>query len=178
MRILFLLILLCTSAAEATPSIRTLWKARGLDAVEKTAGQNPTSSKTQSAAQRLELILEFGYAMHALEPEVVHKTWPDGDAFHILMRTSGKDTIFDLIYLYESNGTLSGARIESLPKGWSVTILHNKAQADVKELIESRRKTLGIKDLPAPQPLLLKTDLGSVVFDLVDPFNAFVLDAS
>lgn len=173
MRLIILLFLVAAGTAKAEPSMRTLWKARGLDAFEKVEGQADSNPNTP---QSLEVMLEFAYAMHAAKPELVHKPWTGGgDAFHLLLN-AGSGAFFDIVYLYEADGTLTTVRIDSLPKGWNLTINHGKMQSTTVALVERHRARLGVKDLSEPQPLLVKTDSGVLVFDLVDPFNAFVLE--
>lgn len=170
MRISALLFFLVASAAGATPSIRTLWKARALEAGDKL--EHPVVGEPHSP-QRLEHMLDFAYLMHAAMPESVHTSYANnGDAFHLILNADGQS--FDIVYLYEANGELVGTRIDSLPKGWNVLV--SQPLPALNTLIEMRRARVGIKNLPKPQALLIGADGGKLVFDMVDPFNAFVLD--
>lgn len=121
-------------------------------------------------------MLEAAYAMHAVKPELVHKPAANGgDEFHItLVASSGQ--LFRLAYLYKADGSLNGARIQSLPTEWTVFFAPDNLHASMVQFLEKRRATTSLGDLAPPRPLTVNTKDGMLVFDLQDPLHAFVYE--
>jgi hypothetical protein len=147
--------------ASAEPSAATLWKARGLEAIEKlermkkeskviTSGKRRTAFETQFA-------LEVAYSMHAdpVATKVVHKVESEGkEAFHVFLG-SKTGHAFDLVYLYE-HGKLLGARIDSLPEDWRVVFIADSS--DNSSFV-----------------VAAEGDGGGILFWVTNPLNAAVL---
>lgn len=178
MRSLWVLFLVAASSARATPSLEAQWLVRGsqsLDLIKK-LGPEGHPSKIKDPVQRLEVMLEGAYALHAARPDLVHVASANGgDEFHLGIVTNSGQT-FSLAYLYKEDGSLVGARLESLPKDWTILFSPASMQAGLVKLME-RRRTLQVSDgLAPPRPLLVSTREGMLVFDLEDPLHAFVYE--
>lgn len=172
MRSLVLLLLLVAGSADAAVSMTTLWKARGLEALERL--ETAPATKPNSP-ERYRDLLEGAFMLHASGKTPVHSADARGEAFHIFLNGGGDTGLFDLVYLFNFDGTPIGTRVASLPKGWSILFMREQ-EAALAAMMEHRRTERGIvRDAP-PIPLVVSTGHCMLVFDLNDPFNPFVME--
>jgi hypothetical protein len=97
----------------AAQSIATLWKGRGVEALERLQVLEKAAD-----ANVCEIMLEFAFAMIA-EGTSQKRLENGGNAFHLVLK-SDKDQLFDLIYAYDAQGGLIGVRVDHMPAGWTV----------------------------------------------------------
>jgi hypothetical protein len=149
-----------------------LWKARGLEAVERLEATKDEDVGPPNSPRRFELLLEFAFTSQVTMPEVVQKPYQkDGHAFHVILKAENEE-LFDLAYLYEDGRNISATRIDRLPKGWQIVM--DVAGLDTAVLL--RRERLGIQSATRPRPLLVSANGVPLVFDLADPFHPFPLE--
>ena len=128
----------------ADPTIALLWKARALEARDKTdvlsakLKKVPWESK-EAGKLKCETLIEFAYMSHIALEDVVHKKEPDGaEVFHFILNGGQEEGLFDLVYVYESNGALHSTRIDLLPKNWHITFLPGIAGTFALRLADNR----------------------------------------
>lgn len=172
MRALVLLMLLVAGSADAAASMTTLWKARGLEALERL--ETAPATKPNSP-ERYRDLLETAFMLHASGKTPVHSVGENGEAFHIFLKGGGDTGLFDLVYLFNFDGTPIGTRVASLPKGWAILFMR-KEEAALTVVMANRRTERGIVLDAPPIPLVVSTGHCMLVFDLNDPFNPFVME--
>jgi hypothetical protein len=165
-------VMLCASVAQAGPSMTTLWKARGLEALERL--ETAPATKPNSP-ERYRDLLEGAFMLHASGKTLVHSADENGEAFHIILNGGGDTGLFDLVYLFNFDGTPLGTRVASLPKGWTILFMREK-EAALAVVMEHRRTERGIVLDAPPIPLVVGTGHCMLIFDLNDPFNPFVME--
>ena len=95
-------------------------------------------------------MLESAYGRHLTEESNVYKAVKSTEYFHLLISSERSAENLDLVYAYNPRISLIGARIDSLPKGWTL-------------IFPSVGKM--VVDLPGKESCRFS-------FDLRDPFNS------
>jgi hypothetical protein len=172
MRILAILLMLNVGTAEAAASMTMLWKARGLEALERLETSIAT---TPNSPERYRNLLEGAFALHATGKTPAHHSDDRGDAFHLFLNGGGDTGLFELVYIFSLDGSPIGTRVDSIPKGWSILFM-SENDAALSALMERRREARGISVNLPPNPLVVSTKHCTLVFDLNEPFNPFVFE--
>jgi hypothetical protein len=145
---------------QRTISVATLWKAHGLESIERIKKIRSDVEKVKESREKnelaLKLLIEFAFASHVggeLE-KIVHKITEGTETFHLLIQSESKE-LLDVAYIYDVNGDFIGARLDKLPSNWRVLLnVEGKIFVDTNDL---KKPMLGI------------------LFDLNEPFKTTVL---
>ena len=126
------LILLCVFfnpviAEEASLSLTTMLKARGLDAIDhiKALSEDLKQLKNDSPVIRslkLKIAVEKAYANQVTMPSIVHKNGNGVDFYHLIIG-SGDGEGFDVAFVVSKEGKLLGSRIDRMPSDWSIVLI-------------------------------------------------------
>jgi hypothetical protein len=154
-----LLIIPIKADAELVASSR--WKVRALEAEDRLTSLHVTLRSTpknewkskETAKLECKVMLESAYGRHLTEESNVYKAVKSTEYFHLLLSSGRGAEFLDLVYAYNPRIGLIGARIDTLPEGWSL-------------LFPSSRTV--IVNLPGKESCRFS-------FDLRDPFNSKVV---
>jgi hypothetical protein len=131
-------LIVCVQKAFGQDPIDLMWKARGLQAMEKieqfNARLKANPEEKLPLKIKLEMMIEFAYAQMIAGQEIrnmVVKKGPGGVSYHLILNY-GEKGVLDIFYTYPLGGTQCVAMtIARLPKGYCIGLPSAKEGADM-----------------------------------------------
>lgn len=117
--VLFFCLIILLSQKTKAQNIDLLWKARGVQAVERL--DSLAKIKVKSKKLAYEKMCESAYSFIAAYPDNAIKHTDLATVYHLFFNF-GDDGNLDIAYVYDKNQTLLALRVDALPKKRSTLI--------------------------------------------------------
>lgn len=160
LRFALIVSLVFSASVLAEPTIKNMWMAKALEAVDKAKEIQEARSKLKPGPERdrasYQTMIEFAFALHLQKDANLVQTSDSNEFFHVLLKAGEKEGLFDLVYSYPAGakaGTPAiGARIDRLPAGWQIIFVPTDSK-------------------PPTIMVLTKNPGAYLLFSVTDPFS-------